>query len=130
MAMSFPFDNDWRCITVYLMSLFLFWSAQSSATDRPSLRESRKQRSARCSLLDACLSGIFQGRGLIDLPLRASNEGSPEAARCASTEDQSGSTPPLFREHGPAWMSFPIHLSASKNDSLPLPLPIFASSAK
>ena len=42
---------------------------------------------------------LSSGMGLIDLPLRASNEGLLRAARCASTGDQQAPSPPLSREH-------------------------------
>ena len=40
---------------------------------------------------------VLSGMGLIDLPLRASNEGLLETARCASTGDSPGHPIPCWR---------------------------------
>ena len=63
-------------------------------------------------------SFALMGNGVHAGPIAPVERGPSEGARSGST--------------GPAWMSFPIHLSASKMDSLVTPylFPIFASSAK
>jgi hypothetical protein len=48
-----------------------------------------------------------QGWGLIDLPMRASNEGESATARCASKEGQQAPSPPLFRLQEDDRVSYP-----------------------